>query len=44
MFCNEAWDTKDLDAKNLALYEGKSPIKITRINDHDDDDDNDDIV
>jgi hypothetical protein len=39
-FANEALDTTVLDAKNLALYEGKPPIKITRINDHD----NDDIV
>jgi len=36
-FANEALDTKDLDAKNLALYEGKPPIKITRISDDDDD-------
>ena len=32
-FANEALDTRVLDAKNLALYEGKSPIKITRIDD-----------
>jgi len=34
-FANEALDTKDLDAKNLALYEGKPPIKIKRIDDDD---------
>jgi hypothetical protein len=38
-FANKRLDTKDLDAKNLALYEGKPPMKITRIDDDDDDDD-----
>jgi len=38
-FANELLDPKDLDAKNLALYEGKPPMKITRIDDDDDDDD-----
>jgi hypothetical protein len=36
-FANKRLDTKDLDAKNLALYEGKPPMKITRIDDYDDD-------
>jgi len=38
-FANELLDPKDLDAKNLALYEGRPPMKITRINDDDEDDD-----